>query len=192
MKYALLVLVTTALMLAGTSPVAAAECVDVSFPDQISVGGDTLTLNGLGLREATMFDVDVYVAGLYVPQKSRSGSKLVKSNTKKRLILRFVREVEKSKVRDAIKEGIEKSKFGPTEALRAKAKKISSWMGSVEEGDTYTYTYVPGEGVTVEFNNTTKGTIKGAKFAQAFFDIWLGANPPNEGLKTGLLGGSCD
>jgi hypothetical protein len=191
MKHTLLLAIAATFALTVTSTASAAECVDVKFPEQITVGDDTLTLNGLGLREATMFNVDVYVAALYVPKKLRSGSKLIKSDTKKRLVLRFVRDVEKEKVSEAIQKGMKKSKFGPSKSLQAKANKISSWMSGVKEGDTYTYTYVPGEGVTVEFNGKTKGTIEGTKFAQAFFDIWLGANPPNDGLKTGLLGGSC-
>jgi hypothetical protein len=43
----------------------------------------------------------------------------------------------------------------------------------------------------VDVNGAVKGTIKGDDFAKAFFAVWLGPNPPNPGLKTGLLGGAC-
>ena len=46
------------------------ECKGVNFPDQAQVDGSTLTLNGLGLRQATMFKVNVYVAALYVAKTS--------------------------------------------------------------------------------------------------------------------------
>ena len=42
------------------------ECKGVTFPEQARVDGTTLTLNGLGLRQATMLKVNVYVAALYV------------------------------------------------------------------------------------------------------------------------------
>ncbi|QDG53000.1 hypothetical protein FIV42_20290 [Persicimonas caeni] len=188
----LLPFVLLAILTFGLSSTAtAAECADVKFPNSITLDGDKLQLNGLGLREATAFNVDVYVAALYVEKKSKSGSKLVNAKGKKRLILRFVRDVDKGDVRDAIKEGISKSKYGG-KTLGAKAKKLSSWMGAVEEGDKFIYTYIPGKGVTFAHNGSTKGTIEGEKFAKALFDIWLGANPPNKGLKTGLLGGECD
>lgn len=49
----------------------------------------------------------------------------------------------------------------------------------------------PGAGVEVNVNGTVKGTVEGDDFAKAFLSIWLGAAPPNPGLKTGLLGGAC-
>jgi len=44
----------------------AGELAGVTFPDQISVDSRTLLLNGMGLREATILKVDVYVAALYL------------------------------------------------------------------------------------------------------------------------------
>ena len=37
------------------------ECDGVSFPDHVQARGQTLTLNGLGLRKATVFGIKVYV-----------------------------------------------------------------------------------------------------------------------------------
>jgi len=45
------------------------ECKGVNFPDQAQVGGGNLALNGLGLRQATAFKVNVYVAALYVAKR---------------------------------------------------------------------------------------------------------------------------
>src|SRR6185312_13306094 len=42
------------------------ECKGVSFPDQAQLEGSNLALNGLGMRQATAFKVNVYVAALYV------------------------------------------------------------------------------------------------------------------------------
>lgn len=191
MKRLLGFVVLATLVSSVSATATAAECADVTFPDSIIVGGETLQLNGLGLREATAFNVDVYVAALYVVKKSNRGSVLVDTESKKRLVMRFVRDVDADDVRKAVARGIERSKYGG-QALRAKAKKMSGWIGAVEKGDKFTYTYVPGKGVTFALNGKAKGTIAGEKFAKALFDIWLGAHPPNESLKTGLLGGECD
>jgi hypothetical protein len=43
----------------------------------------------------------------------------------------------------------------------------------------------------VNVNGRSKGTIEGTDFARVFFSIWLGSQPPNPGLRSGLLGGSC-
>ena len=48
----------------GTAVADGKECKDVNFPDQAQVEGSKLTLNGLGLRQATAFKVNVYVAAL--------------------------------------------------------------------------------------------------------------------------------
>jgi hypothetical protein len=50
------------------------------------------------------------------------------------------------------------------------------------------FTYLPGQGVQVRAGGTIKGTIPGDDFARALFEIWLGAHPPNAGLKAGMLG----
>lgn len=44
------------------------ECAEVRFPDQLQLEGSTLALNGLGLRQATMLKVRVYVAAMYTAQ----------------------------------------------------------------------------------------------------------------------------
>jgi len=49
-----------------------------------------LVLNGLGLRQATMMKVNVYVAALYVAQRSADANAILASNTPKDLIFQFV------------------------------------------------------------------------------------------------------
>ena len=54
-----------------------------------------------------------------------------------------------------------------------------------------TYSFSPGVGVLVNVNGAVKGTIKGDDFGKAFLSILLGADPPDPGLRAGLLGGAC-
>ena len=46
--------------------VSAMELKGVRMPDQITVAGQPLVLNGMGLRGATISRINVYVAGLYL------------------------------------------------------------------------------------------------------------------------------
>ena len=62
------------------APVFGAECLQAKFQDSAKVGNVDLELNGLGIRKATMLAVKVYVAGLYVPQKSGNAGALLSSN----------------------------------------------------------------------------------------------------------------
>ncbi|MDH5491817.1 MAG: chalcone isomerase family protein [Myxococcales bacterium] len=188
-RYAMQMLTTTTaclLVLASVSPAHARECADVRMPGTAQVDGTTLTLNGMGIREATVFNVNVYVAGLYLESRSRDGAAILASAQRKRIVLHFVREVERGDVHEAFREGLES---GHVDA--ATIRRFLSWIPAASEGSRFTFTYVPGTGTEVRIGRRVRGTIEGEAFARAFFGIWLGSEPPNAGLKRGLLGGSC-
>jgi len=159
----------------------------VTMPDDVQVGGVKLLLNGMGTREATMLKLDVYVAGLYLEAKSSDGAAIAHSTQKRRLVLRFVRDVDRSDIVDAWTKGFDNNgkDKGP---LQSKIQQLNGWMASMANGQHLTFTYESGKGLEVNVNGQVKGTIAGDDFAEAFFLIWLGKNPPNEGLKSGLLG----
>lgn len=173
---------TMALALSAT----AAEKGDVKMPDTIEVAGQKLDLNGMGIREATIFAIDVYVAGLYVPKKSSDPQTLMTSDVPKKLVLSFVRDIDADDITDAFTESFEKNKFGP--AVQKQLARLNGWMTDMKDGQSMSFTYVPGEGLTVEVLGKTKGVIEGKDFQARFLSIWLGENPPNRGLKKGLLG----
>ncbi len=60
-------------------PARAGELAGVTLPDQVTVEGRTLSLNGLGLRQATWLKVNVYVAALYLETKSSESEAIIAS-----------------------------------------------------------------------------------------------------------------
>jgi hypothetical protein len=164
----------------------AAQKGGVTMPDTAEVGGKTLVLNGMGIREATILNIDVYVAGLYLETKSQDGGAILGSNENKRLVLKFVRDVEKNDVTKAWTEGFERNAASQLGALKARIDTINSWMADMKVGESMVFTYQAGK-IEVTVKGASKGTIQGDDFARAFFSIWLG-KPPNKGLKKGLLG----
>src|SRR5215469_11293643 len=108
----------------------ASECKGVSFPDQMQVDGATLTLNGLGLRQATMFKVNVYVAALYVTRKSSDAGVLL-ANAPAELILRFVRDVGASDIAKSWNEGFEKNAKAELPALKDRIATLDGFMADV-------------------------------------------------------------
>ena len=169
----------------------AASCDGIAFPDQDQVDGTALTLNGLGLREATIFNVSVYVAALYLEHKTGDADQVIRVPEKKRLVLHFVRDVDGDDIADAFREGFEKNAGAPIAPLEDRIKQLSAMLTDVKDGQSVAFTVRPGAGLTVETQGATKGTIAGDDFAQPFLAIWFGPKPPNKGLKTGLLGGAC-
>jgi hypothetical protein len=186
------VLVQTFLVLAlGTPTAQGRECKGANFADQVQVEGSTLTLNGLGLRQATAFKVNVYVAALYVAKTSADPKALLGGNTPSELILQFVRNVGADDLRKSWSEGFEKNARDQLPALKERIAMLNGWMADVKTGERLTFIHKPGAGLQVDVNGSVKGTVKGDDFAKAFLSIWLGADPPNPEIKTGLLGGSC-
>lgn len=167
------------------------ECKGVSFPEQAQVEGSTLSLNGLGLRQATMFKVNVYVAALYVTKTSSDPSALLGSNAPYELILQFVRDVGASDISKGWGEGFEKNAKSQLPALKERIASLNSWMSDIKTGQRLSFSFKPGTGVQVNVDGTVKGTINGDDFGKALLSVWLGAEPPNAEIKVGLLGGAC-
>jgi hypothetical protein len=167
------------------------DCKSVNFPDQAQVEGASLTLNGLGLRQATAFKVNVYVAALYVAKTASDPNALLGSNTPSELILQFVRNVGADDLRKGWSEGFEKNAKEQLPALKDRIATLNGWMGDIKTGERLTFVHKPGAGISVNVNGVVKGTIPGDDFAKAFLSIWLGADPPNPEIKAGLLGGAC-
>lgn len=190
----LLAIVAAALpmLFAGAGSALSAECIGVQVPDGVKVGDKDLVLNGLGIRKATIFKVKVYVAGLYLSEKSGDGDKIIGSNEPWELALHFVHDADASDIRDAFDEGFKKAAGDSLSALSARIDALKSQMVDFEEGHVLSYAYDPASGTVVKVNGNSGPAIEGADFAAALLKISIGPEPPNEDLKTGLLGGKCE
>jgi Chalcone isomerase-like len=186
----MLLAVGTMLAALGAGAAHGKECKGVAFPEQAQLDGSNLTLNGLGLRKAFL-TINVYVAALYVAKPSNDPNVLLGSTTPSELILQFVRDVGAGDITAAWDEGFANNAKGQLPALKDRVAMLNGWMTDIQTGQRLTFGFKPGVGVTVNVNGTVKGTIKGDDFARTLLSIWLGADPPNPGIKTGLLGGSC-
>jgi len=175
-----------ALLAAG--PVAAAQLSGVTLPDDATVGDKHLVLNGLGLREATLLMVDVYVAGLYVESKTSDADAVLADGATKRLVMKFMRSVGKEKLAEAWNEGFQKNAKDKAAALADGLGRLNAAMADVKKNDEIALTYVPDKGTTVTVKGQDAATIPGADFQRVLFSIWLGPEPPNVPLREGLLG----
>jgi len=176
----------------AAEPALGAQCEDVQFADSVKVGGTDLVLNGMGIRKATMFAVKVYVAGLYLPQKSSDANAILAANTPWELDLHFVHSADASDMRDAYDEGFEKAAGDGLDALKPKIEALKSQITDMDVGQVLSYAYEPSTGTVVTVNGKAGPPIEGADFAAALLKISIGPEPPNEDLKTGLLGGACE
>lgn len=166
----------------------AGEHSGVTLPDTAQVGGQTLVLNGMGLREK--FFVDVYVAGLYLPQKSTDAKAILAADAARKTVLHFVHEVGKDKMCEAWDESLANNTPGASTALKAEFVKLCAAMADLAVGDKLEFVYEPGKGTDVIVKGQTKATFAGKEFADALWASWIGPKPgPGEAFKTALLGG---
>ena len=173
-------------MIWGASTVHAASMAGVTLPDTVQVAGKTLVLNGLGLR--TKYMVKVYVAGLYVEQKSTDADAIIKAEAWKRIVMHFVRSVTKKQITDAFDESFDANAPDAKKSSTAEIDRLFGAIDSVKDGDEMAFTYLPGAGTTFAINGQDKLTVPGSAFGQMLFSVWLGPKPPTAGLKKGMLG----
>jgi hypothetical protein len=184
-----IVLTLTATCLGGlTTSSLAAEKAGVTMTDKVRVGDRTLVLNGMGLREATWLDIDVYVAGLYLEKVSSDPAAIISSKQAKRIVMVFKRDVERSDILKAWHTGFEKNAKARLAEIKPQMDTLDAWMPAFEEDDVLIFTYLPDQGVQVDVNNVRKGVLRGEAFAQSLFAIWFGPHPPSGDLKKGMLG----
>lgn len=177
--------------LAVAQPALAAECDGVKLPDSVQAGTTALTLNGMGIRKATFVKVHVYVAGFYLPAKSGSADAILRADQPWHLQLRFVRDVGASDIREAYREGFEKAAGSSFAALKQRVDDMNAKMVDFQKGHDLSFSHEPGKGTILNVNGRAYPAIAGADFASALLKVFIGPEPPNEELKTGLLGGRC-
>ena len=134
-RVALAVVAALALSLAAP-PLIAKELAGVKAADTLSVGGKTLTLNGLGLRKKIGFKV--YVGGLYLEAPSKDAAAIVAADAPKAIRMHFTRGIGKDKLVDAFKEGFENNTKDKGAAEKPAIDKFLSWVSDVKDGDAWT------------------------------------------------------
>lgn len=152
--------------------------------------GDT-SLLGVGLRTKTIAKVKVYAIGLYVaeaalagPLKGKAGTpefygELVNGDFKKKVVLKFLRDVTTDQIRDAFREG-----------LKGTAAKSDAWLGyfgDTRSGQEYVIAWAPGAGLQTKVAGADKPAINDKALASAVFAIWLGAKPIQDDVKKDLV-----
>lgn len=164
----------------------AASLAGVTMADTAQVGSTKLVLNGLGLR--TEFMVKVYVAGLYLEQKSSDPSAIIKADAPNRIIMQFLHGASKSQMTSAFKESFNDNTPDAMKTMQSDIDRLFGALDAVKPGDQMIFTYVPGTGTTFAINGQDKLTIAGSAFNPVILSVWLGPKPPTASVKKGMLG----
>ncbi len=164
----------------------------VKLEPTAQVGGAALQLNGAGLRTRAIFKV--YVAGLYVPQKSADASALLAQKGARRISITMLRNVDADSFSGALNDGL---RANHTEAQVAAFKSQIDTLnanlkavGEAKKGDVIHFEYLPDAGTRVTVNGQARGAaIAGEDFFTAVMRIWIGDKPVDADLKKGMTRG---
>jgi hypothetical protein len=170
------------------SNASAAEISGVKLPDQVTVAGKSLKLNGTGLRQATILKVNVYAAGLYLEKPSGDGETIANSDQTKSIEMVLMRDVSAKQMAEAFSEGFDKNCVAGCAELKPHIAKLQGLLKDLKKGDTLTIHFLP-DAVEVMMPGQKAGSVGDKAFSHQLIRCWIGKNPPNSGLKEGLLGG---
>lgn len=176
----------------GLSSVWAAEEVEVlgvKLPTEKVVAGKTLKFNGVAYRKALGI-VKVYVVGLYLENPTTAADEVITSNQVKQLYFHYLTSKATA---DKLREGFldMMKKCNPPEMLERNKGDVdlyASWYDKdMKPGLTAVNTYVPGQGMTLEYQGETRGTISNPEFIQMYYRYNFGDKADSK-IRDGLLG----
>lgn len=176
------------LMLAAASGAMAATLEGVTLPDTATVGGKTLVLNGMGLREFLW--VDVYVGGLYLETRATTPDAVMAEKGPYRITMNLLHDVSHKQFADNWMDDLKNNNPGIMQQYSAEATQFVALFDDAKDGDTVVMDFVPGTGLSVTHNGKLMGTVAGDGFARDVLHCYVGPNPPTSKLKRGMLGGN--
>ena len=161
----------------------------VIMPDSLTVEGETLRLNGMGLRTFTFLQVHGYVAGLYVKRPSQDADAILSMPGSKLMRIQYVHAASISRGQDELRlvRSLNCTGGCPKSDDSAFAQLLDA-VRPVKPGDVNTYVYGPAS-VEILFNGKSVTTIQNADFARRMLGGMIGAHPPSKSLRDGLLAG---
>jgi hypothetical protein len=152
--------------------------------------GHTLVLNGAGVRKILV--VKVYVAALYLPQKSSDGEAIIRAGQASRLEMHLLRDLTSTQLADSITKALLQTLTDAERApLDAQIQELDAALKALpplKKGEVFSIDYVPGTGTTLMLDGESKGVRPGADFNAALLRIWLGSRARDPKLRDALLG----
>ena len=181
-----------ALGLALLAPAAGArEVAGVQLPEQATVAGVPLQLNGAGVRYKAVFKV--YTAGLYLEHKAATPAAVRTLPGPKRIIVTMLREIDSSELGKlfsrSMEDNMDRAAFSKVIPGVLRMSQIFSEHKKLLPGEVFMVDWIPGTGTIITVKGVPQGQpFKEPEFFQALLGIWLGPQPADWKLKDALLG----
>jgi hypothetical protein len=165
----------------------ARDLVGVTMPENVSISGSQLKLNGMGV--GTKGFIKIYVIALYLGRPTSDARTAIKTDEAKRIVLTMLRDVSREKFVQAVERDMTHNPGVPMAALRRRLDLLESVLPALKKGNVLDFTYLPARGTLVR-GQGREIAIPGKDFADALFSIWLSAQSSNPALQRQLLRGA--
>lgn len=164
----------------------------LTFAGSLDLAGQTLELNGVGLRAVAW--IKGYAAGLYLASRARTPQQVYAASGAKRLQLRMLQDVDIEEFVRAFDKGVARNT--PAAEMPALAERVAHFdallrgMVKVKKRDVVDLDWLPGRGLQLALNGKPRGApIPGEDLYAALLRIFVGERPADPEMKIGLLGG---
>ena len=184
------------LVLSVVGPALAQDITEPKSGTKFAVKDADTSLLGVGLRTKTFAKIKVYAIGLYVadsaisgPLKGKAGTpelyrELVNGDFKKKVVMKFVRDVSTDQIRDAFHD-----------SMKGVGGRVDEWISyftEIRSGQDCVIAWTPGVGLETKVAGVDKPPINDKSLASAVFGIWLGDKPIQDDLKKDLVSRSSE
>jgi hypothetical protein len=171
------------------SNAAAATFAGATLPDNYPVNGQSLVLNGIGLRTLTFLGIHAYVAALYLPRPNHDPLQILASPGPKVLVLKFLHDASKARIEKQYRAGEAENcgNGGCAPSDRGDFERLVAAAPAVNAGDTTSYVFTSG-GVQVFANDRMIGDFANPDLARHLLEGFIGNHPPSPELRRQLLG----
>ena len=183
--------VCLSLSLLLTGPAHALVLDGVNVENHASLDGQSLVLNGAGLRRFILFDI--YVLALYLPAAVRDARSVLDRDTPRQVRITLLHDVSAEHNVELLRKGLDANN-SPQNMLAIQGQveqflDLIRHLESFPKGSVIELDYLPGVGTEVWLNHHLAGRFAGEAFNRSILKIWLGDHPVQQSLKTALLGG---
>lgn len=165
----------------------AIEVAGVDFPETVQVGEQTLVLNGAGVRQKTIFNVNIYAQGLYLLEKTSDSDAILVADEPMMIRLAIVTGLISAKeFTDSTLAAFDESTGGNMAPLQKEIDMfLSVFQEKIKKGDVYDIVYIPGTGIEVFKNGATTSPvcIPGMAIKEATFGCWIGVRSEDRLMK---------
>lgn len=158
----------------------------VDIPETFSVEGNSLQINGFGIRTATVLKAKVFVMALYTPMPIRSPDTLLAGSIPLRVWQYYLRDVDSGMIARGWHESLHSHNPSQT-GIESRYTQFATSIGRLHHGSVVTYDCAA-DSVVVTVDGARRPAVHGALFRRALLAVWFGPHSSQPRLRDELLG----